>query len=270
MRKILVLLWLCLIFPKVSKSQNTLVTLADSTKLKTEITTISDELLFTKAGSFNLTEIYSIRFLTNEEYSRKEVFAGILTSYPILVYKVNSLLPRTDRIKRPLEKIDSPGDVSKYIYDADQTPSIGDFGIGAGLDYGGFGGRLTFLANKAFGFFFGGGYALVGFGYNAGINFRTRPDKKATLFVNMMYGYNAAIVIAGAPQYNKVYYGPSAGVGFMFKPRNNNKNYFAIELIIPFRSYQFDSDYNALKNNPNIKIGPIIPVAFSFGYHFGF
>lgn len=53
-------------------AQNTLITLNDSTKVKTEITAISDNLLFSKAGSFNLSEIYSIRFESKEEYNKKK------------------------------------------------------------------------------------------------------------------------------------------------------------------------------------------------------
>ena len=84
-----------------------------------------------------------------------------------------------------------------------------------------------------------------------------------------MYGYNAAIAIANASQYNKVYYGPSIGLGFLIK-NYNQKKYWHFELIIPFRPGSYDTDLMNLKNNPSIKIDIVPPpVAFAIGYHFG-
>jgi hypothetical protein len=196
------------IIPKKCLSQNTLITLLDSVKVKTEITAVSDNLLFTKAGSFNLNELYSIRFATKEEYEKKEVFATILRTYPIIVYRASERLSNLDQQKK-LPETAANTTVNNYSKKPDtdfmSTAVTGDFGIGLGLDYGGIGGRITLLPSKNLGVFFGGGYAFAGFGYNAGLNFRATPDKQASFITNVMYGYNAAYAISGAPQLNKFF-----------------------------------------------------------------
>lgn len=65
----------------------------------------------------------------------------------------------------------------------DETPGEpkGDFGLGIGIDYGGFGGRVTVCPAPAFGLFGAGGYNLNGFGYNVGGVFRISPGKKKCL-----------------------------------------------------------------------------------------
>ncbi|MFM8912258.1 MAG: hypothetical protein ACKOE6_04960, partial [Flammeovirgaceae bacterium] len=70
---------------QVAFGQETLIVLNDSTKVKTEITALSDNLVFSKAGSFNISEIYSVRFASEDEYQRKRVMADVLRSYPIKV-----------------------------------------------------------------------------------------------------------------------------------------------------------------------------------------
>ncbi len=84
------------------------------------------------------------------------------------------------------------------------------FGIGGGLDYGGFGGNLLLYPQKNFGLFVGGGYALAGFGFNAGAKIRYIKDEQASKFTPYfmgMYGYNAAIAVTDATEFNKLFYG---------------------------------------------------------------
>ena len=79
------------------------------------------------------------------------------------------------------------------------------------------------------------------------------------------------IEITALYPYNKIYYGPSVGVGCISKSRKDNKNYWHFELLVPFRSSQFTSDLAALKNNPAIQgVTDPLPVAISIGYHFVF
>lgn len=154
----------------------------------------------------------------------------------------------------------------------DETdPSRGDFGIGLGMDYGAFGGRFAFRpSSPSFGLFVGLGYNLNGLGYNIGASWRISPDKKTVPYLSAMYGYNAVIVIDGASQYNKTYYGPSVGFGLEFHSRKKS-NYFNLELFLPFRSSEFTNDLNAIKNNPMFKLqSEPWPVAISLGYHWGF
>lgn len=256
------------------QSQNTLITLNDSTRVKTEITAVSDNVLFTKAGSFNLSEIYSVRFQTKDEYQTKEVFASILRTHPILVYRVNE---RIANLEQP-SKIADPtikNTVDNYSKnpenDFSSTAVTGDFGIGLGLDYGGIGGRITLLPSKNLGVFFGGGYAFAGFGYNAGLNFRATPDKRASFIANIMYGYHAAYAVSGAPQLNRFFYGATAGVGAMVKQRRNTNAFWTVELLYPFRSKEATDYYNVLKSTPGVRVdNALLPIAFSFGYHFCF
>ncbi|MBI5218328.1 MAG: hypothetical protein HY958_05305 [Bacteroidia bacterium] len=143
-------------------------------------------------------------------------------------------------------------------------------GLGFGMDYGGFGARFAYLPVKHFAVFAAGGYVLIGFGYNAGISLRTLPDKKICPYISAMYGYNAVMQVTGAPQYNKIYYGPSFSLGFEFRS-SKLKNYFNAELLVPIRSQEYESDIDALKRNPLIKITSLPPpVGFSLGYHFVF
>ncbi len=76
-------------------------------------------------------------------------------------------------------------------------------GIGGGLDYGGFGGNLSYYPLNNVGLFGGVGYALAGVGFNAGVKYRyipKKPDARVRPFALAMYGYNAAIVVINASQ----------------------------------------------------------------------
>lgn len=150
---------------------------------------------------------------------------------------------------------------------ADDTNFSASLGVGLGLDYGGvLGVRLTVLPSKYAGLFAGGGYNLNGLSYNVGGIFRLMPGKSICPFVAGMYGYNAVIVIAGASQFNKTYYGSSIAFGAEF-PMNDGKNFLSAGLIIPFRSDEFDNDVNALKRNSAIELNDPSPVLISVGYH---
>ena len=63
-------------------------------------------------------------------------------------------------------------------YDIPEQESKMNIGLGIGLDYGGIGGRITFLPVKRLALFAGVGYALVDFGYNLGAQLRIIPDNK--------------------------------------------------------------------------------------------
>src|SRR5687768_6116891 len=55
--------------------------------------------------------------------------------------------------------------------------SRGNIGIGMGIDYGGFGVRLTVLPAKPVFLFAGLGYNLAGIGYNIGAGVRLAPER---------------------------------------------------------------------------------------------
>lgn len=155
-------------------------------------------------------------------------------------------------------------------YNLFEKESKSNVGLGIGLDYGGIGGRLTFLPVKRLALFAGIGYALVDFGYNLGAQFRIIPDNKICPTFGVMYGYNGVIKVQNASDYDKIYYGVSLSGGmeihFGGKP-----NFMNVELVVPFRDQAFYDDWDALKQNPAISIeSDPLPIAFSIGYHFAF
>jgi hypothetical protein len=148
----------------------------------------------------------------------------------------------------------------------DRTQNLG---IGLGLDYGGIGIRYTFVPAPKFGVFGSVGYILVGPGFNFGLNYKFLPDKRVVPVLGAMYGYNAAIKVEGASEHDKIYYGPSISFGVEVKTRRDERNFWNFELVLPFRSSEYQDDIDALQNNPDIQINEPLPIAFSIGYHFG-
>jgi hypothetical protein len=139
-------------------------------------------------------------------------------------------------------------------------------GLGLGLDYGGIGIRPTYRIVPEAAVFLGFGYNFVGTGYNAGATWRILPEKRFTPAASIMYGYNAFIMIAGAEQYNKVYYGLSLAGGVEIKLASGAN--FNIELVFPMRSPAFKEDVRNIQKLVNVDLPNPLPVAFSFGYHF--
>lgn len=145
-----------------------------------------------------------------------------------------------------------------------------NIGLGIGLDYGGLGGRITFLPVKKIGVFGAVGYAVVDFGYNVGASVRITPDNKICPTVSFMYGYNGVINVKNAAKFDKIYYGTSLAGGCEFHFRGK-PNFLNVELVVPFRSSNFHDDWDKLKQMSNIKIESApLPVAISVGYHFAF
>jgi len=142
------------------------------------------------------------------------------------------------------------------------------FGMGLGMDYGGIGVKAEFLPIKYVGIFAGAGYNIVGLGFNAGVSVKALPDAKITPTLIGMYGYNSVIAVQNAPDYNKTYYGPTAGIGGELKVgRRDNKLYAA--LLYPFRNKAFDDDYEKLKADPAISVQQDkLPLTFSIGFNF--
>ncbi|HNK70350.1 MAG TPA: hypothetical protein PKH36_16640 [Flavobacteriales bacterium] len=143
-------------------------------------------------------------------------------------------------------------------------------GLGAGLDYGGIGVQLHCRAARPLAVFLGGGYALAGFGLNAGAEGRVLPDARWCPIVSAMYGYNAVIVIEDAEEYNKLYYGPSFGLGVEVSGKRNNRNFLRLQLLLPLRPTDFKDDLDRLRRNPAIEIRSEPPdFGVSVAYHFG-
>jgi hypothetical protein len=145
-----------------------------------------------------------------------------------------------------------------------------NIGVGGGIDYGGFGGRLTVLTSERLQFFGALGYNLLEVGMNAGVSYRILPQSGICPYFGVMYGYNAAIKIKGTDMYNQTYYGPSWNLGLEFWSKRN-PNFLNLELIVPFRCSEFHQDIKKLRSNSTIVIeNEPFPVGISIGYHFSF
>jgi hypothetical protein len=149
----------------------------------------------------------------------------------------------------------------------DENESTFNLGLGLGLDYGGIGLKLAVSPEKHIGIFGGLGYNIHKAGYNFGAIIRLAPDKHVVPILTAMYGYNAVIVVKGAEQLNKTYYGPSFGGGVEINSYSG-KSFWNIELLVPVRSQEFKDDFDAIDSNPSITIKAPLPITFSVGYHF--
>ncbi len=146
-------------------------------------------------------------------------------------------------------------------------------GIGLGLDYGGLGGNLLVSPHQNVGLFLGGGYTMAGFGYNAGAKFflASRSADMQPYLIGM-YGYNAAIA-ANKPRFDKLFYGPSIGVGLDRDSKRGN-GYWSYSILFSLKSSDVDNYTNSLKtqnaqySNNLPPIAFTFPLTFSIGYHF--
>src|SRR5579872_6137572 len=153
---------------------------------------------------------------------------------------------------------------------------MGALGLGLGFDYGGIGMNFTVYPQKNIGIFAGGGYALAGFGYNLGLKFRLNPDNRFIPFAMIMYGYNTAIAVSdggggfgyNSGNLNKLFYGPTAGVGIDIKSRRA-AGYWSFALTIPFRGQDANNYMNELEANNGVSFSnKPSPVGLSIGYRF--
>lgn len=147
-----------------------------------------------------------------------------------------------------------------------------DIGFGFGTDYGGLvGAKVVYSPIKYLAIFASGGYYLIGLGWEAGVTGYVLPRTTQRVFrpyAKVMYGANRVIEVDGASQYNKIYSGFTPGIGIEFRFGKIKKHGMNLDVNYPISSSKFKEDYDSLKHNPLIDIGPIQPVTISFGYHF--
>lgn len=153
-----------------------------------------------------------------------------------------------------------------------QDIDIISLGLGIGLDYGGFGVNALYCPHENLGLYAGLGYALAGTGVNAGMKLRFVPRTQKTRlsgFGLLMYGYNAAIVVMDDSEHNKLFYGPSAGVGIDYRRKHAGKGYWSFALLLPFRNASVGEYMDELETKHNIQFeNELIPVGVSIGYRF--
>lgn len=154
----------------------------------------------------------------------------------------------------------------------ERKPDIVNFGPGFGFDYGGIGANLMVYPQKNIGIFFGGGYAIAGFGFNAGAKFRLSPERSKVVnpFLMAMYGYNAGVAIADNPDLNKLFYGPTLGLGIDIRSRKpSSKGFLTLALMVPIRNADAQNYIDLLKSQYGATFtNDLIPIGFSIGYKF--
>lgn len=291
-------LLLFLIGGVAAQAQQALLTMKDSARVSTEIKNIQGNLLLVKEGALSLNLIAIVQFETEDPQGvRTALLEGLLKENIVVYFGKEKFVKKTETplvsdssqqvvntivdsvlVDKPVqntvkENRSEPEEDDEEVLDFDDESSTGNLhlGIGIGLDYGGLGGRLTFIPGDAsktsVGIFVATGFALNGLGFNAGLNLRIGQQRLVPT-ISAMYGYNGVIKVIGASQYDKTYYGPSVAIGFENKTRNSDDNHIHLELVIPFRSAAYHNDIKALQNNPSVEISAPSPVLISIGYHF--
>lgn len=146
-----------------------------------------------------------------------------------------------------------------------------DFGVGVGLDYGGIVG-VTYMYSpiKYLGTFGSVGYFGVNVGFQVGVAGYILPKTNKYIFkpfAKIMYGSNRIIKIDGSPQYDKMYFGFTPGIGLEIRIGKYRKHGFNLDLNYPINSEQFKTDVDYIKHNTSLEL-KYTAVTFSFGYHF--
>jgi hypothetical protein len=142
-------------------------------------------------------------------------------------------------------------------------------GLGIGLPYGAIGLRLGVNVTDGLNLFGGAGYQISGLGYNIGI-LKDFPSSSMTQFyLTGMYGTNAAIKILNLSEYDKLYTGPTFGLGLKVNSRKTEGNYWDVGLLVPIRSSDYKEDEMAIKNDSRIsEFRSPWPVLIVVGYNF--
>ena len=152
-------------------------------------------------------------------------------------------------------------------------------GIGLGLDYGGVGINFLGYSDNHLGAFLGLGYNFVGLGYNAGLKYRFNKENQkphsTSFYALAMYGYNASIKITSnniytpnSTLFQKIYYGPTFGVGFDRRGSQYNKGYWSFAFLIPIRPTEYQNTLdNFTSQGADFSIKPL-PFAISIGYKY--
>lgn len=198
-----------------------------------------------------------------------KLYCKIVIQDSSLVYfniRIKGVMRRSYAVKNNIDSI-------KYNYRADVTSGRAEgasLGLGMGLDHGGIGANLVLYPGRSFGLFGGVGYALAGTGYNVGVKIKlngTNPKTHVFTYLLGMYGYNAAIAVVNAEQYDKLFYGPSFGFGVDIRRKWERREYLSMALLLPVRKKGVREYYNLLQNRGVEFENFLPPVAISISYN---
>ena len=161
---------------------------------------------------------------------------------------------------------------AQQVFQANTTVDQISVGVGGGLDYGGFGGKLIYYPKQSIGLFGGVGYALAGLGFNGGVKFRYIPDKpnvRIFPYGIAMYGYNAAIAVMNASYLNKIFYGPTLGGGIDLYSNPNKRGYWSFAVFVPIRKAEVKTYMDQLENEHSVDFNnKLFPITASIAYNF--
>lgn len=155
---------------------------------------------------------------------------------------------------------------SIYSSLAQETAKL-NIGLGMGIDYGGFGTRLTYLPVKQTGLFASVGYNLNSVGYNFGAQFRFPSEKRISCHLTGMYGYNTVLIVESTTISKTTYFGPSIGAGMELKFKKETKQFLSFEVLLPFRPQAYQNAVDDLRLI-GFEVKDQAPLLFSIGYHF--
>lgn len=229
-------------------SQPATITLLNGVSRKVLFKSVSEIQLFTETDTYGLQVLKAIYF---REESPDSLSIYYMRAAGVTVYLKNSRLPA---FKPAKENEDNTSTLPENAF------GIMAIGIGMGLDYGGFGSRITITPGGPVGLFMGLGYNLDELSYNVGTEIRFNPQKRSTVILTGMYGYNSVLMIESTND-RKTYFGPSVGLGVRTLAKNSVKNFFTAQIIYPFR----DRELRELHREGLVNY---IPVLFSIGYNF--
>lgn len=145
-------------------------------------------------------------------------------------------------------------------------------GIGSGPDFGGLGiSVLHYGRNKTIGIFGGLGYTPSGIGLNAGLKVRLIPiDINPTFnpFLLGMYGYTTSVSVSNDTQYNKIFYGPTIGIGSDFKFKKSSRGFWSFAILLPLFNSKAIDYIRYLRVAKQITFSDPSTFRYSIGYRY--
>ncbi len=162
--------------------------------------------------------------------------------------------------------------LSGTLFSQDYEKHHFDFGIGAGLNYGGFGFSVS-IAPIPFvsidGHF---GFNMVQAVYGGGLSVYLRGKTTKNTWrpsIKGFYGYNAVYKVINLRSLDKTYYGVNIGFGNEFRFGSSKRHGLNVDLIVPIRTEDAKDYYDYIESRTDY-ISPLMPIGISFGYHFEF
>ena len=146
-------------------------------------------------------------------------------------------------------------------------------GVGAGYDFGGYGGlNAIYYPQRSIGVFAAGGYTPAGIGYNFGVKLRAISNKSASEvmpFLVAMRGYYTAVAPKDYSYYNRLFFGTTVGAGIDYRPDNSKFGYLTATILVPIRNVDSKNYIDYLNTFQGISVNhKLHAINGSIGYKF--